>query len=182
MGHGMAEGHCKLSKTFYKNSAIWELNRISKKNPHLSLIKKMLQELSDEELPTLNAKKFIDGNLKKSQLDKVSQVTLNKFLWEFYKCYKDALMGCDIFKDDSDLHYQEEEFCKIILGGYATRNRQPSTHNKLWKKQEGMLLEKQLDRLVDGVASGTSTARTSFENLDGHSGDMDDDERGQFFA
>jgi len=48
--HAKAHGPgCKFVKNFALCKSIWELNRLSKKNPHVSLMKKMLQEMPEKE-------------------------------------------------------------------------------------------------------------------------------------
>lgn len=73
---------CSLKKDFYMNSSIWELNRISKKNPHISLIKKMLQDLDGNDWPSANCKLFVEGSLRKSDIDRESINLLRIKFWQ----------------------------------------------------------------------------------------------------
>merc|ERR1711937_916343 len=67
--HAKVHGqHCKFVKNFALCKSIWELNRLSKKNPHVSLMKKMLQELPENEWPTPEVKVFVEGSIKKSEM------------------------------------------------------------------------------------------------------------------
>ena len=59
---------CKFVKNFALCKSIWELNRLSKKNPHVSLMKKMLQEMPEKEWPTPQVKGFVEGSIKKSEM------------------------------------------------------------------------------------------------------------------
>jgi hypothetical protein len=140
-GHGST---CKFVKDFALYKSIWELNRLSKKNPHVSLMKKMLQELPESDWPTPEVKGYVEGSIKKSEMPNTQIYLLNELLAQFYDCYKSALLSSEYFLDDSDLHLSNEEFTKIMVTSFAIRNRQPQTQAKLQRKLESEILKNEL--------------------------------------
>ena len=136
--------NCKFVKDFALYKSIWELNRLSKKNPHVSLMKKMLQELPEEDWPTSEVKGYVEGSIKKSEMPNTQIYLLNELLGQFYDCYKHALGNCEYFENDPDLHLSNEDFTKIMVTSFAIRNRQPQTQAKLQRKMESELLKNEL--------------------------------------
>ena len=136
--------NCKFIPDFSTKKSIWELNRLSKKNPHVSLMKKMLQELPDEKWPTDQVRGFVEGSIKKSEMPNPQVTILMDLLIQFYYCYRQALAKSPFFKDDLDLQLTNEEFTKIMITSFAIRNRQPQTQAKLARKQEGDLLRNEI--------------------------------------
>merc|ERR1712110_1394808 len=101
-------------------------------------------ELPEEDWPTSEVKGYVEGSIKKSEMPNTQIYLLNELLGQFYDCYKHALMGCEYFSEDSDLHLSNEEFTKIMVTSFAIRNRQPQTQAKLQRKMESELLKNEL--------------------------------------
>lgn len=135
---------CKFVKNFALCKSIWELNRLSKKNPHVSLMKKMLQEMPEKEWPTPQVKGFVEGSIKKSEMPNTQIFLLNDLLMQFFTCYKTALSACRNFIGDPDLELSNDEFTKIMVTSFAIRNRQPQTQAKLQRKQESEIMRHEL--------------------------------------
>lgn len=107
-------------------------------------MKKMLQELPEEDWPTSEVKGYVEGSIKKSEMPNTQIYLLNELLGQFYDCYKSALANCEYFENDPDLHLSNEDFTKIMVTSFAIRNRQPQTQAKLQRKMESELLKNEL--------------------------------------
>lgn len=131
-------------ETILKNGTIWELNRISKIRPHISLLKKMITNFSHSNLPNEEIGRFLEGSIKKSELSKDQLPVFNNFCVEIFEHYKNALSKDSKFTHDPDLHLSRDDFLKEMVQSFSLRNRQPQTLKIYLKKTYLIIFQKNM--------------------------------------